>query len=395
MSSLTSRTGSAARVAFGDVVRLSRERSSDPMGDGFGRYVGLEHIEPGDLKVRRWGDVADGTTFTSVFRKGQVLFGKRRAYQRKVAAADFDGVCSGDIYVLESRNKHLLPDLLPFICQTDGFFEHAVGTSAGSLSPRTNWKSLATYSFELPPIEEQQRAAEVLWLCEAAQESARLLEWRCGSLMQSMLAEVCRTSGRSLRVADVCPFITSGSRGWARYYSSSGSVFFRISNMTRGCVRPDWSDTKFVNAPNDAEAERTKVAINDVLVSVTAELGLVTLVDGDFPETHVNQHIAILRPDQSLVSPRFLAYYLASDSGMRQFQRLNDQGAKAGLNLVSVGDLELPGLPLAEQDRLADILQRVARGEAAATVRREELVKLRRSLLRSILGEVPSVLSRG
>ena len=79
-------------VAFGDVVRLSSERSSDPESDGFERFVGLEHIEPGDLRIRRWGDVADGTTFSSVFHPGQVLFGKRRAYQRKVAIAHFDGV---------------------------------------------------------------------------------------------------------------------------------------------------------------------------------------------------------------------------------------------------------------------------------------------------------------
>ena len=72
----------STRVAFGDVVQLSKERSTDPASDGFDRYVGLDHLDPGDLKVRRWGDTADGTTFTSVFRPGQVLFGKRRAYQR-------------------------------------------------------------------------------------------------------------------------------------------------------------------------------------------------------------------------------------------------------------------------------------------------------------------------
>jgi len=88
-------------VKFGDVVRLSKARSQDPLADGIERYVGLEHLEPGDLRIRSWGNVADGVTFTSVFQPGQVLFGKRRAYQRKVAVADFSGVCSGDIYVLE------------------------------------------------------------------------------------------------------------------------------------------------------------------------------------------------------------------------------------------------------------------------------------------------------
>ena len=151
------------RVAFGDVVRLSRERASDPEAAGFIRYVGLEHIDPGDLTIRRWGSVSDGTTFTNVFRPGQVLFGKRRAYLRKVAVPDFSGVCSSDIYVLESKdNGHLLPDLLPFICQTDGFYEYSVGTSAGSLSPRTNWRSLASYELALPPLAEQRRIALLL-----------------------------------------------------------------------------------------------------------------------------------------------------------------------------------------------------------------------------------------
>jgi type I restriction enzyme S subunit len=150
------------RVAFGDVVRLSKARVADPEAAGIERVVGLEHIEPGDLRIRRWGDVADGTTFTTLFKPGQVLFGKRRAYQRKVAVADFEGVCSGDIYVLEPANDRLMPELLPFLCQTDAFFDHAVGTSAGSLSPRTNWTSLASFEFLLPPIQEQARLVEAL-----------------------------------------------------------------------------------------------------------------------------------------------------------------------------------------------------------------------------------------
>jgi type I restriction enzyme S subunit len=169
------RTAGWTKVALGDVVRLCNERSSDPEADGFERYIGLEHLDPGELRVRRWGELADGVTFTNVFRPGQVLFGKRRAYQRKVAVAEFSGVCSGDIYVLEPKGDALLPELLPFICQTDAFFEHAVGTSAGSLSPRTNWESLADFEFDLAPIEEQRRIAEMLVAAADASDKMRLL----------------------------------------------------------------------------------------------------------------------------------------------------------------------------------------------------------------------------
>ncbi len=124
-------------VAFGDVVQLSKTRSTDPEADGFERYVGLEHIGPGDLKIRRWGDIADGTTFTSVFKPGQVLFGKRRAYQRKVAVADFDGVCSGDIYVLEPKGDRPAAGTAAVHLPDRAFFDHAVGMS-GRVSVTAN-----------------------------------------------------------------------------------------------------------------------------------------------------------------------------------------------------------------------------------------------------------------
>lgn len=160
---LATPNGHERLVRFGDVVRNVNQTESNPLEAGLERYVGLEHIEPENLCIAHWGNLKnDNITFTRLFRKGQVLFGKRRAYQRKVAVASFDGVCSGDIYVFESVNTDLLPELLPFICQTDRFFHHAVGTSSGSLSPRTNWKQLADYEFILPPLDDQHRAVQIL-----------------------------------------------------------------------------------------------------------------------------------------------------------------------------------------------------------------------------------------
>jgi len=177
------------RVKFGDVVRLSKARSPDPLADGIERYVGLEHLEPGDLRIRSWGNVADGVTFTSVFQPGQALFGKRRAYQRKVAVADFSGVCSGDIYVLETKDAQvLLPTLVPFICQTDAFLDHAVGTSAGSLSPRTNWTSLADFEFALPPQDEQESLVGLLRTAtDAAQNQENSIKAAAASYFKQII----------------------------------------------------------------------------------------------------------------------------------------------------------------------------------------------------------------
>jgi len=131
---MTINTANWKTFEFGDITHNLTTAVKHPLSNGYKRYVGLEHIEPGNVHIKSWGNVADGTTFTRVFRKGQVLFGKRRAYQRKAALAEFDGICSGDILVFEASEDNCLPELLPFIVQSDKFFDYAIKTSAGSLN---------------------------------------------------------------------------------------------------------------------------------------------------------------------------------------------------------------------------------------------------------------------
>lgn len=162
-------------VRFGEVVRDVNEAERNPLDAGLERFVGLEHIEPENLHLKQWGSLADDeVSFTKRFRKGQVLFGKRRAYQRKVAVAEFDGICSSDILTFETKGDDLLPELLPFIVQSEGFFEHALGTSSGSLSPRTRWSQLQDYEFPLPPKDEQRRIADFLWAADEYLEALRV-----------------------------------------------------------------------------------------------------------------------------------------------------------------------------------------------------------------------------
>lgn len=153
------------RTRFGDVVANVNKSTKDPAADGLDRIVGLDNLDSQSLTLHRWDmleSLPDGTSFTRTFKAGQVLFGKRRAYQRKVAVPDFDGICSGDILVFEPVHPDLLGDFLPYVVQSDGFFDHALGTSAGSLSPRTKWQELAKYEFVLPPVDEQKQIVELL-----------------------------------------------------------------------------------------------------------------------------------------------------------------------------------------------------------------------------------------
>ncbi len=357
------------RVKFGDVVRLSKARSQDPLADGIERYVGLEHLEPGDLRIRNWGNVADGVTFTSVFQPGQVLFGKRRAYQRKVAVADFSGVCSGDIYVLETKDAQvLLPELLPFICQTDAFFYHAVGTSAGSLSPRTNWTSLADFEFALPPIDEQARRVRLLSTLVALENEAMSLSQAATSLLASMRRSAFEHTSKRAKLIDLASTITSGSRGWAAHYAAAGQQFIRVGNLSHESIELNLADMQRVKAPDDLEAKRTQVQLGDVLLGITGEAGVgrVGIARTGLETSYVSQHIALIRLDQTRADPEFIAHMLASPDGQQQIFRNNQAGAKAGLTLKAVETLSVPALAMEHQRHLGTTLTSIQAAESSA-----------------------------
>jgi type I restriction enzyme S subunit len=163
-------------VKFGDVVTEPRDTVKDIVSEGIEHVVGLEHIETGNIHLRNSAGIEESTTFTKKFSKGDVLFGRRRAYLKKAAQASFSGICSGDITVFRAK-KGLMSELLPFVVNNDKFFDYAIKHSAGGLSPRVKFKDLANYEFLLPPKEQQAQLAELLWaMDEVIEKEVEVLE---------------------------------------------------------------------------------------------------------------------------------------------------------------------------------------------------------------------------
>ena len=171
-----------SKVLLGDVAEERRETCRGNK-DGY-PTVGLEHLTPEEITLTSWDEGSDNT-FTKMFRKGDVLFGRRRAYLKKAAVAPFDGICSGDITVIEAKPNYLLPELLPFIIQNDALFSFAVEKSAGSLSPRVKWEHLKSYEFELPNMDKQRELAELLWAMDDTKKSYQQLIAATDELVKS------------------------------------------------------------------------------------------------------------------------------------------------------------------------------------------------------------------
>lgn len=345
------------RVKFGDVVRLAKARSADPLADGIDRYVGLEHLEPGDLRIRSWGNVADGVTFTSVFKPGQVLFGKRRAYQRKVAVADFSGVCSGDIYVLETKDsKVLLPELLPFICQTDAFFDHAVGTSAGSLSPRTNWTSLADFEFVLPQIRAQVELVEVLRATEATIE-AETNAAEIGRVTRSALVEDALATNYEPAVAKpLGTYLKDLSYGSSSRssYEEKGYPILRIPNVLRG--RVDYSDLQHIEL-NETEYERLALRKGDVLLVRTngnpQYVGRSVVIDHLYEKTVYASYLIRIRCDESTLRPAFLAEFLNAPTTRQRLRgEVKSSAGNYNINMAGIRKQPICAPNVVDQDAL-------------------------------------------
>ena len=200
-----------AKVKFDEIARECR---STFKGDKTGvAIVGLEHIVPNEMLVKNY-EVDTENTFSKSFKKGQILFGRRRAYQQKAGVATFDGICSGDITVIEAIQGKVDKDLLPFIIQNERFFEHAVQGSAGSLSPRVKWEHLASYEFVLPSLSEQKILADKLWAAYRLKESYKKLLAATDEMVKSRFIEMFGVPANS----------TKGKRGEELFTFSSGKA---------------------------------------------------------------------------------------------------------------------------------------------------------------------------
>lgn len=193
------------RIPFGEFAESVNERV-EPADAADEIYVGLDDLDSGDLHIRRWGKGSDVIGTKLRFRKGDLIFGRRRAYQRKLAVAEFDGICSAHAMVVRARPDVVSPEFLPFLMMSDRFMSRAVEISVGSLSPTINWTTLKYEEFDLPPLDQQHRVAEILWAVDEAAERSKETLTTLAATSKSVRHHHFETSLKkfsSLSIADV------------------------------------------------------------------------------------------------------------------------------------------------------------------------------------------------
>ncbi len=236
--------------------------------------------------------------------------------------------------------------------------------NAGSRAAQAgfNKEELKELQIPLPPLPIQKRIAEILDAADALKRKDQALLKKYDELAQAIFIDmfgdpVKNEKGWEVKtIGESIDFMTSGSRGWAQYYSKNGDLFLRINNV--GYNEMKLQDLIYVTAPNNAEAIRTEIKSGDILLSITADLGRTCVIPDNFPKAFINQHLAILRLKKEY-EPFFVSQVLSSEFGKLQFKKLNKGGVKAGLNFDDIKSLEFINPPIKNQANYKKLLVEV------------------------------------
>ena len=297
-------------VKFGDYVKevkINIDRNNNP----YEYYVAGDHMDSEDLTIRRKGLFATddvGPAFTRLFKPGQILYGSRRTYLKKVAVADFEGICSNTTFVLETKDENKLRQrLLPFIMLTDDFTKWSISKSKGSTNPYILFSDLANYEFELPEINRQDELVDLLWQAYATKESYREMIRATDEMVKSQFIEmfgnpVTNPMGWSTKpLCQVAPESPSNTKMKGRVWVLNLDMIESNSGCIINKVFEDSDDLNSVAAFDEG---------NVLFSKLRPYLNKVTIPDG---KGYATTELVPLRPHTDELRQYFLSFLLRTD----------------------------------------------------------------------------------
>lgn len=374
------------RVAFGDVIDSVTDRVDNPSEAGVDRYVGLEHLDPGVMTVRRWDSPDKVDAQKLRFQPDDVIFGRRRAYQKKVAKAEFEGICSAHALVLRARPDYVDPDFLPVFLSSDYFLDRAIEISVGSLSPTVNWRDLKVQEFDFPPLDEQKRIAELLWAVEHHRVAVVAAGASLGAVADKMIANEFREhEGSTVPLPELVREMTVGVVVKpTQYYTDdpSGVPALRGLNIRPGSFVLE--DLVLFDSQSASELSKSTLRRGDVVVVRTGRPGDAAVVNFE-TEGFNCIDLIITRPGPNLLS-EFFSLYLNSSYGRAQIARLSAGTAQQHFNVGALKKLKIPMMPVREQGEILARIDAVREAQSAVTDESVVLATLRSSVLADVFG---------
>lgn len=372
------------RYRFDQIAENSTAKKKPEESDR-NRYVGLEHLDPGTLEVTRWGAEVTPKGDKLLMKKGDVLFGRRRAYQKKVGIAPFDGIFSAHGMVLRPKADVVDPMFFPFFISSDMFLDEAIRVSVGSLSPTANWKDLRTLEFDLPSPGKQRELAGILSEAESLKGHYRKLLTTCDDVVKSQFVEIfSKKEFPLIPLSQACTKITDGTHKTPQY-QEAGIAFISAKNVTSD-GKLDFSDIKHISTDEyESIQKRCETQIGDVLLTKSGSLGMPAIVDVDFP-IGLFESLAVLKYRRDILDGVFLREQLKSARVQDQFTGGVKGIAVKHLHLNVIGRTSIIVPPLELQEEFTDFVAQVDKSKFAVQKALDELNATTKKILNQELG---------
>ncbi|WP_288992597.1 restriction endonuclease subunit S [uncultured Veillonella sp.] len=370
-----------AIVKLGDIAI---EAKSSNKGDKTGiRIVGLEHLTPLNVTLLSWSEDTENT-FTKEFSKGDVLFGRRRAYLKKAAVAPFDGICSGDITVIRAIEDKVDPDLLPFIIQNDFLFDFAVGKSAGSLSPRVKWTHLKEFAIELPSMPEQSKLAETLWSINETKNVYEELINKTDELVKSQFIEMFdRPEYERVKFKKISTLFADGDWIEIKDQSNDGIRLVQTGNIGNGYYIDKEAHSRYVSEETFLRLNCTEILPGDILISRLPDpVGRGCILPDGIGKAITAVDCTIVRL-MDMVEPEYLIGFTQTDLYRSQIESAKTGTTRKRISRKNLEKVLIPVPPIEKQMVFVELIKESDKSKFAL----QEAIKDLDTLSKKIIAE--------
>lgn len=350
-----------AKYKFEQIAINRTEKKKPVEADRF-TYLGLENLDSNSLQVTRFGSEVAPIGEKIVMHKGDVLFGKRRAYQKKVAIAPFDGIFSAHGMVLRPKENVIDKNFFPFFISSDYFLDAAIKISVGSLSPTINWRDLKELEFELPNLAKQKELAEVLWAMDATKRAYQKLLAATDELVKAQFVEMFARENiplewNKLTIEQVCSVFADGDWIESKDQSENGVRLIQTGNVGNGVYLNKGERARYIDNDTFVRLNCTEVLPNDILISRLPDpIGRACIVPNGLGKTITAVDCSIVRLKNKILPEFFVAYTMTPLYASQV--KLSIMGStRKRISRKNLGQISIPVPPIELQEQFASFVR--------------------------------------
>jgi type I restriction enzyme S subunit len=326
-------------------------------------YIGLENIDPDSLFVENYGSDITPKGEKLIMKKGDVLFGKRRAYQKKVAIAPCDGIFSAHGMVLRPKEDVIDKDFFPFFIHSDQFLNEAVRISVGGLSPTINWRDLKELEFSLPPLSIQRELSKKLWAAYRLKESYKKLLLATRDMVKSQFIEMFDCYADRVALSSLCDTFIDGNWIEAKDQSDTGIRLIQTGNVGVGTFKDKDDKARYISEETFNRLNCTEVVEGDILISRLPDpVGRACIIPAGLGKSITAVDCTIIRLNDKVLPKFFVAFTNTPDYAM-QIKKVLSGTTRLRVSRANLGKIQVPLPTIDKQQQFVTIAEQADKSE--------------------------------